>query len=45
MNRIGAGRLFQVSRILGVPIDYFYEGVMEQLPRATAFAEDRCARR
>ena len=27
VNRIGAGRLFEVSRILGVPIDFFYEGV------------------
>ncbi len=27
VNRIGAGRLFDVARILGVPIDYFYEGV------------------
>ena len=26
VNRIGAGRLFEVSRILGVPIDFFYEG-------------------
>jgi transcriptional regulator with XRE-family HTH domain len=26
INRIGAGRLFDVSRILGVPIEYFYEG-------------------
>ena len=31
VNRIGAGRLFEVSRILGVPIDYFYEGVSGQL--------------
>jgi transcriptional regulator with XRE-family HTH domain len=31
VNRIGAGRLFDVSRILGVPIDYFYEGVGAQL--------------
>ena len=30
VNRIGAGRLFEVSRILGVPIDYFYEGVIGQ---------------
>jgi transcriptional regulator with XRE-family HTH domain len=30
VNRIGAGRLFEVSRILGVPIDYFYEGVVPQ---------------
>src|SRR6187399_686459 len=27
VNRIGAGRLFDVARILGVPIDYFYEGI------------------
>ena len=25
MNRIGAGRLFEISRILGVPIMYFFE--------------------
>ena len=37
VNRIGAGRLFEVSRILGVPIDYFYEGVTNQL--AGDFAE------
>jgi len=30
VNRIGAGRLFQVAQILGVPISYFYEGVIEQ---------------
>ena len=27
VNRIGAGRLFEVARILNVPIDFFYEGV------------------
>src|SRR5271167_1933565 len=27
VNRIGAGRLFEVSRILNVPVDFFYEGV------------------
>ena len=31
VNRIGAGRLFEVSRILNVPIDFFYEGVNAQL--------------
>jgi len=30
VNRIGAGRLFEVSCILGVPIDFFYEGVATQ---------------
>jgi transcriptional regulator with XRE-family HTH domain len=29
VNRIGAGRLFEVSRILNVPVDFFYEGVNE----------------
>ncbi len=32
VNRIGAGRLFEVSRILGVPIDYFYEGANGAMP-------------
>jgi transcriptional regulator with XRE-family HTH domain len=44
VNRIGAGRLFQVARILSVPIDYFYEGVVDQLPSlAPGFAEDAAA--
>ena len=29
VNRIGAGRLFEVSRILDVPVDFFYEGVSD----------------
>ncbi|MEY4964501.1 MAG: hypothetical protein RL274_84 [Pseudomonadota bacterium] len=28
VNRIGAGRLYEVSRILNVPVDFFYEGVV-----------------
>jgi transcriptional regulator with XRE-family HTH domain len=39
VNRIGAGRLFEVARILGVPIQYFYESVSEQLVGASGFAE------
>ncbi|MCX7281268.1 MAG: helix-turn-helix transcriptional regulator [Alphaproteobacteria bacterium] len=27
VNRIAAGRLFEVARILNVPVDFFYEGV------------------
>ncbi len=38
VNRIGAGRLYEVSRILGVPIDYFYEGVNGQLAGAVQAA-------
>jgi transcriptional regulator with XRE-family HTH domain len=39
VNRIGAGRLFQVAHILGVPIDYFYEGVNGMGEGAPGFAE------
>jgi transcriptional regulator with XRE-family HTH domain len=39
VNRIGAGRLFEISRILGVPIYYFYESVSDQLPNVPGFAE------
>jgi transcriptional regulator with XRE-family HTH domain len=39
VNRIGAGRLFQVAHILGVPIDYFYEGVNGALEETPGFAE------
>ena len=38
VNRIGAGRLYEVSRILGVPIDFFYEGVAAA-PQGAGFAE------
>ena len=35
VNRIGAGRLFEIARILGVPIDFFYEGVARSRPMAS----------
>lgn len=38
-NRIGAGRLFHVARILGVPVTYFYEDVAGERA-APGFAED-----
>ena len=39
VNRIGAGRLFEVSRILNVPVDFFYEGVAAQLAGQPGMAE------
>jgi len=39
VNRIGAGRLFEVSRILGVPIDFFYEGVSGPVEGRPGFSE------
>jgi transcriptional regulator with XRE-family HTH domain len=43
VNRIGAGRLYEVSRILDVPIDYFYEGVVGQSAGRGGFAESDAA--
>jgi len=39
VNRIGAGRLFGIAQVLGVPITYFYEDTTgdETMP---GFAED-----
>jgi transcriptional regulator with XRE-family HTH domain len=42
VNRIGAGRLYEISRILGVPIDFFYEGVASA-QEPGSFAESRNA--
>ena len=39
INRIGAGRLFEVSEILGVPISFFYEDIEPRL-KAGGFAEE-----
>jgi transcriptional regulator with XRE-family HTH domain len=38
VNRIAAGRLFEIGRILGVSVGFFYEGVDGQ--KAAGFAED-----
>jgi transcriptional regulator with XRE-family HTH domain len=43
VNRIGAGRLFEVSRILNVPVDFFYEGVAAQLTGQPGMAESDAA--
>ena len=42
VNRIGAGRLYEISRILGVPIDFFYDG-MAAAQDAGGFAESKGA--
>jgi transcriptional regulator with XRE-family HTH domain len=33
VNRVSAGRLFQIAKVLSVPMSYFYEGVGEQEPK------------
>lgn len=43
VNRIGAGRLFEISDILNVPVSYFYEdverGITTKSPRGFADAD------
>src|ERR1700694_517945 len=40
-NRIGAGRLFEVAGILGVPVSFFYEGANAQTGGFTKDQEPR----
>ncbi|NBC19740.1 MAG: helix-turn-helix domain-containing protein [Alphaproteobacteria bacterium] len=40
VNRISAGRLYEVASVLGVPVTYFYDGAEESLATERAgFAE------
>ena len=32
VNRVSAGRLFEIARALSAPITYFYEGIAEEAP-------------
>ncbi len=32
VNRISAGRLFEMSQVLGITITYFYEGIDDMMP-------------
>lgn len=36
VNRISAGRLYEVAAALGVPIGYFYDGASDLLPKSKA---------
>lgn len=41
VNRISAGRLFEIASVLGVPITYFYEGAEDFVDHENAqLAED-----
>lgn len=41
VNRVSAGRLFEISGVMGVPVSYFFEGAEDLLePAAANFAED-----
>ena len=32
INRVSAGRLFEIARVLNAPIAYFYDGIGEEAP-------------
>jgi transcriptional regulator with XRE-family HTH domain len=36
INRVSAGRLYEIARVLDVPVDYFYEGVGDEKPAQLA---------
>jgi transcriptional regulator with XRE-family HTH domain len=36
INRVSAGRLYEIARVLNAPIIYFYDGVGEEAPRPAA---------
>ncbi len=42
-NRIGSSRLYELSRVLGVPVGYFFEGLEEERRPARGLAEPPAA--
>ena len=36
INRVSAGRLFEIARVLNAPITYFYDGLGQETPRPVA---------
>ncbi len=43
VNRVGASRLFELSKILDVPMQYFFDGIPQQPVPTGGFAEDDSA--
>jgi transcriptional regulator with XRE-family HTH domain len=42
INRISAGRLFEIARVLSVPVNYFFEGLDGETARAISPRERMC---
>jgi transcriptional regulator with XRE-family HTH domain len=42
INRVSAGRLFEVARVLSVPVGYFFEGLESEGTRPTSARERMC---
>ncbi len=41
VNRIGASRLFDLARVLDVPIDYFFEDIPLEAPASSMATKER----
>jgi transcriptional regulator with XRE-family HTH domain len=42
INRVSAGRLFEVAQVLSVPVNYFFDGLDEENERAISPRERMC---
>ena len=42
INRVSAGRLFEVSQVLSVPVNYFFDGLEQENERAISPRERMC---
>jgi transcriptional regulator with XRE-family HTH domain len=42
INRVSAGRLFEIARVLSVPVTYFFEGLDEDAGRQVGPRERMC---
>jgi transcriptional regulator with XRE-family HTH domain len=42
INRISAGRLYEIAHVLTVPVNYFFDGIESDLARAVSPRERMC---
>ena len=42
INRISAGRLFEIAHVLSVPVNYFFEGLSQEEGRQISSRERMC---
>ena len=42
INRVSAGRLFEVAQVLGVPVSYFFDGLEQGIERGISPRERMC---
>jgi transcriptional regulator with XRE-family HTH domain len=42
INRVSAGRLFEIAHVLNVPVNHFFEGLMEDEGRQVSSRERMC---